>query len=648
MSQYRTKAGTTIRLAGRLGEGGEGTVLDVAGAGDLAAKIYKPGLASEREGKVVAMVDARLHANRFVAYPVDALFDTRTNAFAGFTMRKALDRKPVHELYSPSSRKTAFPAATYPLLVRAMSNVARSMASVHASGCVIGDVNHSGVMVAPDGTVTLIDSDSFQYASGGRTYPCKVGTPDFTPPELQGRSFTGVVRTANHDAFGLAVLVFMTLFMNRFPFSGRFKGAGDTPPIESLIADFRFAYSSRRTATQMEPPPHVPTLADLPLPLADAFERAFGPVGAGPAGRPSASEWIALLDRAEADLVRCNQSTSHHHFRQAPSCPWCRMEKAFPGFVAFVPTVSSAFAGGTVVDLGHLIAAVRGVPDPGPGPDLAALMPRQPDPPPSPEATEAGRSRRGRRFGGLGLAASGLALFALGGPGVILGLVLIAVACKLLFGTPDAFDAVGMKAKAAKAEWETARKAFDQVAGNGTFLKARQDAEALIQQAQDLPGKEAGRIAGLEAKRRDLQLRKHLERFKIDQAKVSGVGEARRLTLRSFGIETAADVDYNRVVAIKGFGPSTANNLVKWRRAAEAKFTFDPGKAVDPQDIASVKAEIAKSRSDIVTRLNQTAGMLQKAERDARASRAALDPRYTAAWAAFRQAEVDLRALGMT
>jgi DNA-binding helix-hairpin-helix protein with protein kinase domain len=108
VSQYRTKAGVTVRLGSRLGEGGEGTVLDVTGAADLAAKIYKPGLASEREGKVVAMVDARLHTNKFVAYPIDALFDMRTNAFVGFTMRKARDRKPVHELYSPSSRKTAF------------------------------------------------------------------------------------------------------------------------------------------------------------------------------------------------------------------------------------------------------------------------------------------------------------------------------------------------------------------------------------------------------------------------------------------------------------------------------------------------------------------------------------------------------------
>lgn len=646
MSQYRTKSGETIRLGNRLGEGGEGTVLDVAGANDLAAKIYKPGLASDREGKVVAMVDARLHTNRFVAYPVDALFELRTNAFVGFTMRKARDRKPVHELYSPSSRKTSFPSATYPLLVRTMSNVARAMASVHASGCVIGDVNHSGVMVASDATVTLIDSDSFQFAAGGRTFPCKVGTPDFTPPELQGRSFAGVVRTANHDAFGLATLVFMTLHMGRFPFVGRYRGAGEMPPIERLIADFRFAYSARSAATQMEPPPHVPTLADLPLPLADAFERAFGPIGAGPAGRPGAADWVTLLERAEADLVKCNQSASHHHFRQAASCPWCRMERAFPGFVTFVPTMTSGFPGGAAIDLGQLIAAVRGVPDPGAAPDLATLMPKGPDPEPSSAVVQAGRSRVGRRIGGIIVGLIGLALLGAGGPGVILGMCVIAAACALTFGSPEAVNTARNKATSAKAEWETARKDFEKLAGNGNFQKIRQDADTLIQQVQNLPAEEARKLAGLEAKRRDLQLRRHLERFRVDQAKVSGVGEARKLTLRSYGIETAADVEYNRVVAIRGFGPSTANNLVKWRRLAEAKFSFDPNKAVDPQDIAAVKAEVAKIRSDLATRLNQTAGMLQKASNDAKAFRTTIDPRYAAAWAAYRQGEADLKAIG--
>ena len=92
-------------------------------------------------------------------------------------------------------------------------NVARSIASVHATGCVIGDINSQGVLVSDAATVSLIDSDSFQVAEALRTFLCEVGVPEFTPPELQGKNFDHVKRTSNHDAFGLAVLIFQLLFM---------------------------------------------------------------------------------------------------------------------------------------------------------------------------------------------------------------------------------------------------------------------------------------------------------------------------------------------------------------------------------------------------------------------------------------------------
>ena len=86
---------------------------------------------------------------------------------------------------------------------------------------------------------------------------------------------------------------------------------------------------------------------------------AFGPSGAGPAGRPTAAEWAGLLDRAEADLVRCGQSSARHYFRTAPDCPWCRMERAYPGFLAFVPTVAPTPRYTTLLRAVELWGAVR-------------------------------------------------------------------------------------------------------------------------------------------------------------------------------------------------------------------------------------------------------------------------------------------------
>jgi DNA-binding helix-hairpin-helix protein with protein kinase domain len=249
-------------------------------------------------------------------------------------MLKMPGRKPAHQLYGPNGGKTAFPKATFPMLVRATTNIAREMGSVHSTGCIIGDINHSGVSIADDATAVLVDTDSFQFSYNGHSYHCKVGVPEFTPPELQGKNLSSVFRTANHDNFGLAVLIFCTLMMGRHPFAGRYLGQGDMP-MDRAIAEYRFAYSPRRGSTFMEAPPNVPTLADLPLSLADAFERAFGP-GGSTGSRVSASEWAAILSKAEGELVRCASSPAHQYFRSAQTCPWCRMERAYPGFQAFV------------------------------------------------------------------------------------------------------------------------------------------------------------------------------------------------------------------------------------------------------------------------------------------------------------------------
>src|SRR5262249_10925178 len=154
----------------------------------------------------------------------------------------------------------------------------RAVASVHACGCVIGDINHSGFLVSDKATSVLIDSDSFQVVAANKSYLCQVGTPEYTPPELQGARFDRVTRTFNHDNFGLTILVFQLLFLGRHPFSGVYQGSGDMP-LERAIGEHRFAYSLLTSATNMKPPPSAPSLTDFPLEVGQAFENAFGRAG---------------------------------------------------------------------------------------------------------------------------------------------------------------------------------------------------------------------------------------------------------------------------------------------------------------------------------------------------------------------------------
>src|SRR5262249_34689944 len=152
-----------------------------------------------------------------------------------------------------------------------------------------------------------IDCDSAQITFDGRPFLCGVGVSTHTPPELQGGSLR-VLRSRNHDCFGLAVLIFQLLFMGRHPFSGRYLGSGDLP-LEKAITEFRFASARPAALRHIHPPPHTPDLSLLTPLAAHLLERAFAPEGTRENGRPSASTWIDAL--SEIKVQPCRHNAAH-------------------------------------------------------------------------------------------------------------------------------------------------------------------------------------------------------------------------------------------------------------------------------------------------------------------------------------------------
>ena len=378
-------AGARLQLGPELGRGGEGTVFDLPGT-PLAAKIYHRPAEPAKAAKLEAMVRLRAPAlSAFSAWPERRILDHGGTHTWGILLPKVLDHRAIHELYSPADRKIEFPFADWTFLVHVARNCAAAFEAIHAAGHVVGDVNQGGVFVSKQGTIMLIDCDSYQIADGARLFTCDVGVPHFTAPELQGQSFRGLQRTPQHDAFGLAVLVFHLLFMGRHPFAGRYLGKGDMP-VERAIREGRFAYGTHTGGVQMMPPPHSLRLSQVPDEIAGLFERAFRLPG-GPQARPSATDWLHALEHLKGSIVACSQRRAHTFASRASACPWCDIARAGgPDLFVSAQVLVQIEASPTTFDLALFWRDVEAVPPPMPTwPRADAASPRLAPPIPEDE-----------------------------------------------------------------------------------------------------------------------------------------------------------------------------------------------------------------------------------------------------------------------
>lgn len=203
-------AGRPVVIEKELFRGGEGTIHPVAGRSGVLAKLYHRNVDSLKQAKLAVMTTAANDALlRVAAWPYATLHAGSGGRLVGFLMpRFDGQRSELHDLYRPGTRKQTFRQADWAFLIHAARNVAAAVATVHAAGHVVGDVNQRNFIVGADATVKVLDCDSFQIRGGARLFHCPVGVPEFTPPELQNRVLDGVERTPNHDAFGLAVIIF--------------------------------------------------------------------------------------------------------------------------------------------------------------------------------------------------------------------------------------------------------------------------------------------------------------------------------------------------------------------------------------------------------------------------------------------------------
>ena len=194
-----------------------------------------------------------------------------------------------------------------------------------------------------------------------------------------------------------------------------------------------------------------------------------------------------------------------------------------------------------------------------------------------------------------------------------------------------------------KSAWQAIERRWQQIQQNTSFLDIRRDAQSTVAKLQSLPNEERQRLNDLKTKQRELQLTHFLEKYPIRSAKIRGIGDSRKATLRSYGIETAADVERQQIDRISGFGPAMVGALVAWRTSVERKFAFDPRQPINPADVTSITSDIARKSTDLVTQLRQEFSKLRLASDNLRSERSAVQTSAAALWQSLKQTELDTR-----
>jgi WD40 repeat protein/serine/threonine protein kinase len=339
--------GKRVRLGKEMGRGGEAVIYRVQRQDGLLAKIYvprpRPGY-----GHKLAWMKANppeepdysidIDEHKAIAWPLDLLYDRR-HQLVGYLMPRIRGAVILLEVFNPRLRAQSLPF-NWKYLHRTARNLTAALGALHARDYVVGDLNESNVLVTPEALVTLIDTDSFQVQAQvhGETvcYRCPVGKPEYTAPELQGRLLSEVTRKPEHDNFALGVLVFQLLLEGNHPFRSRWKRAGDPPSLAEKISSGLFPHV-KPPPKPVAPPPNVPPLDTLHPAVVDLVLRCFVDGHNAPYLRPTAMEWRAGLEEAEAALVQCRKG--HYYSSHLSKCPQCSVKRvAIPRpWVVFPP-----------------------------------------------------------------------------------------------------------------------------------------------------------------------------------------------------------------------------------------------------------------------------------------------------------------------
>ena len=591
MPTFYDSKGNSYDLTEQIGRGGEGTVFACPNDLKLVAKIYHEPITDEKAEKLRWMADNQNERLlKVAAWIVDTLTDAPDGKTVGFLMPN-VKAKEIHELYSLKSRRVYFPDATWQFLVHTAANLARAFYNLHKSEHIMGDVNHGNCVVLADGTVKLIDCDSYSIKKDDSRYRCEVGVGTHLAPELQGKNLRDIERLEKHDNFGLAVIIFQLLFLGRHPFAGIYLGEEDKS-IEDCIRELRFAFGSDAKLRQVKQPPGTLSLSQVSPRIALMLERAFITED-----RPEAHEWIEVLEDLSHNLKNCALHPGHHYFQDLTACPWCGIE-AQTGLMLF-PFVSGNRSSDeesfNIFTVENLIQSLN-IPH-----NLPATLPKPLALPPPTSDIKNERMIAWQRLGTcLALQFIGV-LFVTFMLGNIFALFLSVVFTMLLWVyLHDSFktlkESVEDSLEDVRRDWNNLGNDWEKSRTNENFDDNLAQIKDKIGDYQTLQQKNLQKIKLLQENSFQYHLETYLSSFKIGEATSLKIENSELSTLKNYGVRNAMNAEEKHLRAIPTINGATIVKLLEWRKNLERKFALPADKNLPVADEQRLTGEFAEKR----------------------------------------------------
>lgn len=227
-------SGYEFVLGKLISAGGEGSIYDTQLAGQVCKIYHSNKLTKLKQRKVELMVSRKIDRPG-VCWPSEIVTNS-DGKFVGYLMPRANGLTMQTAMFVKPRLEKNFPKWNRADLVNVAGTFIDHISYLHSLNIIVGDINPMNLLVTEDSTkVWIVDTDSFQVEG----FPCPVGTVNFTPTEIQGKSYSTFLRTKDHELFAVATMIFMILFPGKPPYSQQ-GGGSPAENIKSKNFPYRF------------------------------------------------------------------------------------------------------------------------------------------------------------------------------------------------------------------------------------------------------------------------------------------------------------------------------------------------------------------------------------------------------------------------